>query len=60
MNIVKPVETNYNEQYGGNFAFSMINDILDENGDILEIKNDSPFIIRLKKIKTLTKNSNKI
>jgi hypothetical protein len=60
VNIVKPVETNYNEQCGGNFEFNMISDILDENGDELEMNNDSPFKIWLNKIQTLTKNNNKI
>ena len=53
--VIKPVETNYNEQYGGGFTFNMISDIVDENGNQLEMKNDSPFKIWLDKIKTFTK-----
>ena len=56
--VIKPVETNYNEQYGGGFTFCMINDILDENGDELEMEYGSPFMVWLNKIKTLTKNDN--
>ena len=53
--IVKHVETNYNEQYGGGFTFRMLSDILDENGDQLKMENGSPFMVWLHKIKTLTK-----
>ena len=55
-NIIKQIETDYDKQYGGGFTFNMINSIFDENGDELELENDSPFMISLKKIKTLTKN----
>jgi len=46
-----PIETNYNEQYGGGFTFNMISDILDENGNELEMEYGSPFMVWLKKIK---------
>ncbi len=55
-NIIKGIETDYDKQYGGGFTFNMIHSIFDENGDELELENDSPFMISLKKIKTLTKN----
>lgn len=55
-NIIKQIETDYDKQYGGGFTFNMIHCIFDENGDELELENDSPFMIALKKIKTLTKN----
>ena len=55
-NIIKQIETDYDKQYRGGFTFNMINSIFDENGDELELENDSPFMISLKKIKTLTKN----
>jgi len=47
VNIIEHVTTNYEKKYGGGFTFNMIEDILDENGDELEIEDDSPFKIWL-------------
>lgn len=49
--VIKPIETNYNEQHGGGFTFAMVSDILDENGNELEMEYGSPFMVWLKKIK---------
>jgi len=54
--IIKQLETDYDAQYGGGFTFNMISTMLDENGDELEMENDSPFRLWLKKYKSLTKN----